>query len=206
MTRVQFPAAEFFELLQIWQVRKPFAFPVVCGGFGSGLLLDNRTIIRLLRPPRNPPFSLPHPFTFAHCHRHGTIMCMLYLEALGVGYFFELMLLKLDLFAHPAILHFRKGVLEALKGISRLGNLEWCRNQQIGRRTRLDTWPRGVTVSTLDSESSDRGSNPREAFRQCAQFLAVAIAAFGVESGPKNILAKLVFAIASSKASLRKGQ
>ena len=31
------------------------------------------------------------------------------------------------------------------------------------------TWPRGVTVSTLDSESSDRGSNPREAFiRTCA--------------------------------------
>ena len=26
----------------------------------------------------------------------------------------------------------------------------------------LGTWPRGVTVSTLDSESSDRGSNPRE--------------------------------------------
>ena len=26
------------------------------------------------------------------------------------------------------------------------------------------SWPRGVTVSTLDSESSDRGSNPREAF------------------------------------------
>ena len=25
-------------------------------------------------------------------------------------------------------------------------------------------WPRGVTVSTLDPESSDRGSNPREAF------------------------------------------
>ena len=25
-------------------------------------------------------------------------------------------------------------------------------------------WPRGVTVSTLDSESSDRGSNLREAF------------------------------------------
>ena len=24
--------------------------------------------------------------------------------------------------------------------------------------------PRGVTVSTLDSESSDRGSNPREAY------------------------------------------
>ena len=26
------------------------------------------------------------------------------------------------------------------------------------------TWPRGVTVSTLDPESSDRSSNPREAF------------------------------------------
>ena len=26
-----------------------------------------------------------------------------------------------------------------------------------------EQWPRGVTVSTLDSESSDRGSNPREA-------------------------------------------
>ena len=27
-------------------------------------------------------------------------------------------------------------------------------------------WPRGVMVSTLDSESGDRGSNPREAFSQ----------------------------------------
>ena len=26
------------------------------------------------------------------------------------------------------------------------------------------SWPHGVTVSTLYSESSDRGSNPREAF------------------------------------------
>jgi len=26
----------------------------------------------------------------------------------------------------------------------------------------LIIWSRGVTVSTLDSESSDRGSNPRE--------------------------------------------
>ena len=29
----------------------------------------------------------------------------------------------------------------------------------------MATGPRGVTVSTLDSESSDRGSNPREAFQ-----------------------------------------
>ena len=29
------------------------------------------------------------------------------LEALGVGYFLIIRILKLDLFAHPAILHFR---------------------------------------------------------------------------------------------------
>ena len=34
-------------------------------------------------------------------------------------------------------------------------------------------WPRGVTVSTLDSESSDRGSNPREAF--CLSILDAAV-------------------------------
>ena len=28
------------------------------------------------------------------------------------------------------------------------------------------SWSRGVTVSTLDPESSDRGSNPRETFLQ----------------------------------------
>ena len=32
------------------------------------------------------------------------------------------------------------------------------------QRQRKTHWPHGVTVSTLDSESSDRGSNPREAF------------------------------------------
>ena len=31
------------------------------------------------------------------------------------------------------------------------------------------TWSRGVTVSTLDSESSDRGSNPRGTSRSLAQ-------------------------------------
>ena len=33
-----------------------------------------------------------------------------------------------------------------------------------GRSELAVSRPRGVTVSTLDSESSDRGSNPREAF------------------------------------------
>ena len=36
------------------------------------------------------------------------------------------------------------------------------RNIRIGNLSKQR--PRGVTVSTLDSESSDRGSNPREAF------------------------------------------
>ena len=50
----------------------------------------------------------------------------------------------------------------------------WCRFEQsrqlskkknvISQRFISCNWPRGVTVSTLDSESSDRGSNPREAF------------------------------------------
>ena len=37
------------------------------------------------------------------------------------------------------------------------------KNQCLQKLTFFSTWPRGVTVSTLDSESSDRGSNPREA-------------------------------------------
>ena len=32
----------------------------------------------------------------------------------------------------------------------------------------VDTWSHGVTVSTLDSESSDRGSNPRETLHDAA--------------------------------------
>ena len=35
------------------------------------------------------------------------------------------------------------------------------------------TWPRGVMVSTLDSESSDRGSNPREAFQECLKVVGI---------------------------------
>ena len=34
-------------------------------------------------------------------------------------------------------------------------------------------WPHGVTVSTLDSESSDRGSNPSEAFTHESPALVV---------------------------------
>ena len=37
-------------------------------------------------------------------------------------------------------------------------------------------WSYGVTVSTLDSESSDRGSNPREAF------LVISISILGISN------------------------
>ena len=71
--------------------------------------------------------------------------------------------MKSDLFAHPAILHFHAlpnlnlGI--GLSSFPLLGDIGVARTRTLG------TWPRGVTVSTLDSESSDRGSNPREAFQ-----------------------------------------
>ena len=37
--------------------------------------------------------------------------------------------------------------------------------------------PRGVTVSTLDSESSDRGSNPREVSMRITDFVAFCVSA-----------------------------
>ena len=42
----------------------------------------------------------------------------------------------------------------------------WCcsSNDRIANFSGATIWSRGVTVSTLDPESSDRGSNPREAF------------------------------------------
>ena len=44
----------------------------------------------------------------------------------------------------------------------------WSKEIFNSARTSLNyysvSWSYGVTVSTLDSESSDRGSNPREAF------------------------------------------
>ena len=45
----------------------------------------------------------------------------------------------------------------------------WIRWKKMNERTDIkeictSTWSHGVTVSTLDSESSDRGSNPRETY------------------------------------------
>ena len=74
---------------------------------------------------------------------------------------------------------------------------------------RFVTWPRGVTVSTLDSDSSDRGSNPREAFQACMQTCwdsSHPVRGCVLESGLKNCLIGQVGAGASMRVSLRKGQ
>ena len=42
--------------------------------------------------------------------------------------------------------------------------LDSCADEMGGFVCQMHKWPHGVTVSTLDSESNDRGSNPREAF------------------------------------------
>ena len=51
-----------------------------------------------------------------------------------------------------------------------------CTTEHIaaGTRNAFAYWSHGVTVSTLDSESSDRGSNPRETFSFCAKPRALA--------------------------------
>ena len=46
-------------------------------------------------------------------------------------------------------------------------------NNSRARMATLGAWPRGVTVSALDSESSDPGSNPREAFQESAGVFCV---------------------------------
>ena len=167
------------------------------GGFGSGLLLDLRKI-RPLRPPRNPPFS--NFYIGRAAQLQPNVIRRLWAWATSSHIDHHIGPLRPP--RNPPFPCFTKSQPWEL-GFASFPPPD---NIAVARIRRLGTWPRGVTVSTLDSESSDRGSNLREAFRQCAQFLAVAIAAFGVESGPKNILVKLVFAIASSKASLRKGQ
>ena len=54
---------------------------------------------------------------------------------------------------------------------------QWLLRQTVfkEKNARLGTWPRGVTVSTLDSESSDRGPNPREAFQECQAMFGVVL-------------------------------
>ena len=54
-------------------------------------------------------------------------------------------------------------------------------------------WPRGVTVSTLDSESSDRGLNPREAsFYFVLAGGSCALRPCGVINGAENLVGAFV--------------
>ena len=69
--------------------------------------------------------------------------------------------------------HFLRGSLHADVGGGQITSIV-ARSLSVGACLSPATWgigvslevirPRGVTASTLDSESSDRGSNPREAF------------------------------------------
>ena len=60
----------------------------------------------------------------------------------------------------------REGPLRSLIGFGMCAKKNGAEHGPKTRMASLGTWPRGVTVSTLDSESSDRGSNPREAFQE----------------------------------------
>ena len=82
-------------------------------------------------------------------------------EALGVGYFFKHRSLYWTSSPTPqsSISNFTIARPLGL-GVAALPQPD---NISVARIGRPGTWPRGVTVSTLDSESSDRGSNPREA-------------------------------------------
>ena len=59
-------------------------------------------------------------------------------------------------------------------------------------------WPRGVTVSTLDSESSDRGSNPREAFAQQLESPSL-LGCFGAQVHASTDTKRLVYEVAGAK-------
>ena len=66
--------------------------------------------------------------------------------------------------AHGVVLAHPLSMREAprsIRGVSHLTGVCFLIGALVNQFT---SRPRGVTVSTLDSESSDRGSNPREAF------------------------------------------
>ena len=50
----------------------------------------------------------------------------------------------------------------AVMGVLPCHSFHSCLSTLVLALLRRTLWSRGVTVSTLDSESSDRGSNPRE--------------------------------------------
>ena len=82
-----------------WVSCPVFSGATLFGGFGSGLLLLDIRKIRSLRPPRNPPFL--HIFFGTSGNSDHMIF-----GGFGRGLLLTSnLILKLDLSAHPAILH-----------------------------------------------------------------------------------------------------
>ena len=98
MTLVQFPAAEFLQLLLAWKTKKDSAMYSCTGGFGSGLLLD-------LRKSDLSGHPTIHHFQFSTLAklRDGSHV---QLGGFGRGLLLQASIMKLDLFAHSEILHF----------------------------------------------------------------------------------------------------
>ena len=157
MTRVQFPAAEFLQLWLPWKRKKSSAMCSCIGGFGSGLLLDLRKI-RPLRPPRNPPFSNFYIGRAAQLQPSEIRRLWAWATSSHIDHHIG----PLRPPRNPPFPCFPKSQPWEL-GFASFPPPD---NIAVARIRRLGTWPRGVTVSTLDSESSDRGSNPREAFQE----------------------------------------
>ena len=111
MTRVQFPAAEFLKSMPAWKKMKASSMCKCFGGFGSGLLLLDIRKIRSLRPPRNPPFL--HIFFGTSGNSDHMIF-----GGFGRGLLLTSnLILKLDLSAHPAILHLYPSIKRKLRRV-----------------------------------------------------------------------------------------
>ena len=98
MTLVQFPAAEFLQLLLAWKRKKDSAMYSCIGGFGGGLLLDLR------KSDLSARLAILHfQISTLAKRRNGNHM---QLGGFGRGLLLQASMMKLDIFAHSAILHF----------------------------------------------------------------------------------------------------
>ena len=155
MTRVQFPAAKFFVIMARMARKEGFCRALMhwrLWEWATSGLMQNQT------SPPTPQSSISKFLPLQGC----AIAAKCNSEALGVGYFFKHRSLYWTFLPTPqsSISNFTIARPLGL-GVAALPQPD---NIAVARIGRLGTWPRGVTVSTLDSESSDRGSNPCEAF------------------------------------------
>ena len=144
------------QLWLAWQGKKDSATCSCIGGFGSGLLLDLFEI-RPLRPPRNPPFRNCYICKAAQSRPNAIRRLWAWATPSSIDHYVG----PLRPPCNPPFPYFTIARPLGL-GVAALPQPD---NIAVARIGRLGTWPRGVTVSTLDSESSDRGSNPREALQ-----------------------------------------